>query len=64
MWHRRQHEGESPASCGTGGEYEGESPASCITGGEHGGELPASCGAGGKHAATSVSHGGTLMVKA
>jgi hypothetical protein len=40
--HRRQHEGETPASCVTGG-------------GEHGGESRASCGAGGKHAAASAS---------
>ena len=38
--HRRQHGGESPASCGTGGEHGGESPASCGTGDEHGGESP------------------------
>ncbi|XBJ16228.1 hypothetical protein VPH35_007907 [Triticum aestivum] len=38
--HRRQHGGESPASC--------------VTGGEDGGESPESCGTGGKHAAVSV----------
>jgi hypothetical protein len=32
--HQRQHEGESPARCGIGGEQAGESPASCDTGGE------------------------------
>uniref|UniRef100_A0A8I6Y9T1 Uncharacterized protein n=1 Tax=Hordeum vulgare subsp. vulgare TaxID=112509 RepID=A0A8I6Y9T1_HORVV len=30
--HRRQHEGESPASGVTGDEHEGKSPASCGTG--------------------------------
>ncbi|XBI14010.1 hypothetical protein VPH35_140660 [Triticum aestivum] len=52
--HRRQHGGESPASCVTGDEHGGKSPASCVTGGEHGGESPASCGTGGKHAAASM----------
>jgi hypothetical protein len=33
--HRRQHGGESPARCGTGGEQEGESPARGGTGGKH-----------------------------
>jgi hypothetical protein len=35
MNHRRQHEGKSLASCGTGDEHEGESSASYVTGGEH-----------------------------
>jgi hypothetical protein len=47
--HWWQQGGESPASCGTGGEHGGESPASCVIGGEHGGELPATCGSGGNH---------------
>ncbi|XBI16628.1 hypothetical protein VPH35_058857 [Triticum aestivum] len=33
--HRRQHGGESLASCVTGDEHEDESPASCGTGGKH-----------------------------
>lgn len=40
MCHRRQHGGESPASC--------------VTGSEHGGESLTSCGTGGKHAAARV----------
>ena len=52
--HRRQHGGESPASCITGNEHGGESPASCGTGGKYGGESPTNCGTGGKHAAASV----------
>jgi hypothetical protein len=39
--HRRQHEGETPVSC--------------VTGGEHGGKPPARCGTGGEHAAASAS---------
>lgn len=61
--HRRQHGGESPASCDTGGEHGGESPVSCDTGGKHEGESSASCGTDDEYK-TTVCHGGTFAVKA
>ena len=54
--HRRQHGGESPASCGTGGEHGVESPASCGTGGEH--AIAVRCRIIGVATASSTSRGG------